>query len=194
MLHLQSFRRFSLMYFQLLLELYGKTEPVDLEAMQRVFDEICRKPNVEIQGSHWATLVSVYGCTAKDLDRAIGIFESIATHPSTARSKTSLPDAIVYEALFNVLSFHHRQDLIPSYIRRLEDTHIRPTAYVLNAVIRGYAAAGDIESARAIFERMEDPAIGKAAPFNRPSRSPKGEVEVDADGTTHIVYREVWIS
>jgi len=176
-------------FSKLLLEMYGKTDPVDMESMQKTFDSITANPRIEVQGVHWATLISVYGCTAKDLNRAIGVFESIAQHPSTARSKSRLPDAIVYEALFNVLAFHHRQDLIPSYIRRLEESHVRSTAYVANAIIRGYAAAGDIVSARAVFESLEDPPMGVAAPFNRPARSQNSMSEVE--DVASPVYREV---
>ncbi|GJJ07808.1 hypothetical protein Clacol_002013 [Clathrus columnatus] len=176
--------------YKLLLDIYGKTEPIDIEGMQRVFDKIAQDSSVDIQGTHWATLINVYGCAIKDLARAIGVFESIEKHPSTARSKTKLPDAVVYEALFDVLSVHRRPDLIPMYLTRLRTSHVRSTAYVSNAVIKGYAAAGDIVSSREIFESMEDPPMGKAAPFNHNHHQiPPTSLNVRPHDSM-VVYRE----
>jgi pentatricopeptide repeat protein len=134
--------------------------------MEDIFQRVTESPDIEIQGTHWASLINAYGCAGKDLNRAIGIFESIADHPSTARARTSLPDAVVYEALFTVFSAHRRSDLIRAYLQRLRASHVHPTAYVANAAIKGYAAAGDLESARAMFESLEDPPMGVAAPHN----------------------------
>jgi pentatricopeptide repeat protein len=137
-------------------------------------------------------MINAYGCARKDLNGAIGLFESIEKHPSTSRSKTTLPDAVVYEALFTVLSAHRRPDLIRAYLQRLRSSHVHPTAYVANAAIKGYAAAGDLESARAMFESLEDPPMGIAAPNNHtlhePLRSPN-EVPSQAP-----IYREVRVS
>ena len=146
-------------------------------------------PNIEVQGTHWASMINAYGCAGKDLNRAIGIFESIEKHPSTARAKTSLPDSLAYEALFTVLSAHRRPDLIRAYLQRLRSTHIHPTAYVANAAIKGYAAAGDLESARAMFESLEDPPMGVAAPHNHvPHESQRSPDEVAPQAP---IYREV---
>lgn len=177
--------------FQLLLDIYGKTEPIDIEGMQKVFDKISQDPSIEIQGTHWATLINVYGCAVRDLARAIGVFESIEKHPSTARSRTKLPDAVVYEALFDALSAHRRPDLIPMYLDRLRSSHVRPTAYVANAIIKGYAAAGDIVSARETFEAMDDPPMGKAAPFNHNDHhAPLTPLRVQTE-LSEAIYREV---
>ena len=157
--------------------------------MEEIFQRVIGSPDTEVQGTHWAAMINAYGCAGKDLNRAIGIFESIEKHPSTARAKTSLPDAVVYEALFTVLSAHRRPDLIRAYLQRLRSSHVHPTAYVANAAIKGYAAAGDLESARAMFESMEDPPIGIAAPHNRPPHEPQrlpNEVPPQAP-----IYREV---
>lgn len=157
--------------------------------MDDVFQRITENAEIEIQGTHWAAMINAYGCACKDLNRAIGIFESIADHPSTARAKTSLPDAVVYEALFTVFSAHRRSDLIRAYLQRLHASHIHPTAYVANAAIKGYAAAGDLEGARAMFESMDDPPMGVAAPHNRAPHEAQREL---ADVPSQApVYREV---
>jgi pentatricopeptide repeat protein len=164
--------------------------------MQTVFEHMASNPEIVLMGSHWASLINAHGCIAKDLNRAIGIFESIATHPSTARSKSPMPDAVAYEALFDVLSFHRRPDLIPVYMHRLTTSQVRPTAYVANAVIKGYSVVGDIDSARTMFESLHDPPTGIAAPFNHGTT--KGGVrqyqKPNDQSTANIVYREVSIN
>ncbi|KAF8516021.1 hypothetical protein BU17DRAFT_51204 [Hysterangium stoloniferum] len=178
--------------WKLLLDIYGKLSPPDIEGMQMVFEKIASNPEIEIIGSHWASLINAHGCIAKDLNRAIGLFESIATHPSTARSKNPMPDAVVYEALFEVFSVHRRPDLIPVYMHRLTTSEVRPTAYVANAVIKGYSVVGDIDSARAMFESLQDPPTGIAAPFNHCTT--KGGVrqyqKASDDPSANVIYRE----
>lgn len=174
---------------QLLLDAYGTLQPVDTAAMEEIFQRIVESRDIEVQGSHWAAMINAYGCAGKDLNRAIGIFESIENHPSTARSKTTLPDSVIYEALFTVLSAHRRPDLIRVYLQRLRSSHVHPTAYVANAAIKGYAAAGDLESARAMFESLEDPPMGVAAPHNHTPHEPQ-KLLTDVPPQAPI-YREV---
>ena len=62
------------------------------------------------------------------------------------------------------------------------------TAYIANALIRGYAISGNIEKSREIFEGMADPPEGVAAPHNHVPHSKAAEVPSNAP-----VYREVCI-
>jgi hypothetical protein len=173
---------------QLLIDAYGSIEPTDIPSMERVFQTLQSDRHVHIQGSHWAAVINAWGCVKKDLDKAISLFESIPHHPSTCRSSTLLPDAVTFEALINVFVAHRRPDLIPQYIKRLEKLSVHMTAYIANCLIKGYAAVGDLEESRLIFESLLDPPEGVAAPNNhvphRPSLSPTVPV-------TAPVYREV---
>lgn len=152
--------------YKLLIDAYGTIEPLDLDAMQKVFRTLERDPKVSIQGTHWAALINAFGCAKKDLGRAMDIFDSIATHPSTLRSRAALPDAVCYEAMINVLVTHRRTDLMPQYIERLHTSGVHMTAYIANFLIKGYANMGDLVKAREVFESMADPAQGVAAPNN----------------------------
>jgi hypothetical protein len=139
--------------------------------MEVVFRELEGDRRVPIQGAHWASLINAWGCVQKDLDKAISVFESITTHPSTVRSSGAMPDAVTYEALVNVLVTHRRMDLVPSYLERLHASGIHLTAYIANLLIKGHAAVGDIAQARAIFETLEDPPRGMAATSNHVDHS-----------------------
>ncbi|KAG6334277.1 hypothetical protein ID866_4817 [Astraeus odoratus] len=175
--------------YKLLIDAYGTIEPIDVEAMEKTFETVESSHGVSLQGSHWAALINAHGCVCKDLDKAISIFDSIASHPASKRSSTSpLPDAVTYEALINVLVTHKRMDLVPVYLSQLQASGVHMTAYIANLMIKGYAATGDIEEARRIFESLEDPPSGVAAPNNHvPHDSSSTSLPVSSSGPS---YRE----
>lgn len=141
--------------YKLLIDAYGTIEPVDVSAMEGVFELLRNNGSVVLQGSHWAALINAYGCVKKDLEKAINTFDSIPA-----------PDAVVYESLINVLVTNKQMTLAPSYLEKLKSSGVHMTAYIANLLIKGYAAAGDIEEARRIFENLVDPPSGVAASGN----------------------------
>ncbi|KIK93846.1 hypothetical protein PAXRUDRAFT_828557 [Paxillus rubicundulus Ve08.2h10] len=151
--------------YKLLIDAYGTIEPIDVNAMEDTFKRIESSRNVQLQGSHWAALINAYGCVLKDLDKAIGIFEAIPSHPTVKRGAV-LPDSVTYESLINVLVTHKRMDLAQNYLAQLQASGVHMTAYIANLLIKGYAADGAIDEARSIFESLADPASGVAAPGN----------------------------
>jgi hypothetical protein len=156
--------------------------------MERTFTHLVKDKSVSVQGSHWAALINAHGCVGKDLDKAIAVFDSIENHPSTLTSGTRLPDAITFEALINVFVTLRRTDLIPAYLERLQRSGVHMTAYIANLLIRGYAAVGDIEQARVVFESLADPPVGVAAPNNHAPHDPSSALQISPD---ELVYREV---
>ena len=159
--------------------------------MEETFAKLVADPKVSVQGTHWAALINAYGCANKDLDKAIEIFESIASHPSTARARAHLPDEVTFEALVNVLVTHRREDLLDQYQQRMPELGIRMTAYIANFFIKGHAATGNIERAREIFESLADPPAGVAAPFNHALHEDESS---PIPNIPNIVYREVRLS
>lgn len=165
------------------MDLYGTIEPVNMELVEKTFQQLAQRTDLTVQGPHWASLITAWGCSCKDIDRAKAIFDSIESHPTTKKSGTKLPDAQAYEALINVLVSNHRFELIPAQLKRLQASGLHMTAYIANVVIRGHAASGQIELARQLFESLEDPPAGMAAVYNH--HVPDEEVSPDAP-----VYRE----
>ena len=158
--------------------------------MEKVFEQLVADRSVSVQGTHWAALINAWGCVQKDLDKALAIFDSIATHPSTKQSSTPMPDAVVYEALINTLVTVRRMDLVPMYLERLQSSGVHMTAYIANLLIKGYASVNEIERSREIFESLQDPQEGVAAPHNHaPHQNKQSNVLSVPAGTP--VYREV---
>ncbi|KAI0759739.1 hypothetical protein BD413DRAFT_617596 [Trametes elegans] len=177
--------------YKLLIDAYGCIEPIDLPAMQKVFEDLVADRNVSVQGTHWAALINAWGCVHKDLDQALATFEAIATHPTTtgARGGAALPDAVVYEALINTLVTLRRMDLVPAYLERLRASGVHMTAYIANLLIKGYAAVGELERSREIFEGLQDPQGGVAAPHNHAphQNKPQPAVNVPANAPVYPV-------
>ena len=156
--------------------------------MEKTFAQLVKDKSVPVQGSHWAALINAHGCVSKDLDKAIAVFNSIEEHPSTRRSRAQLPDAIAFEALINVFVTLRRTDLVPAYLKRLQRSGVHMTAYIANLLIRGYAAAGNIEEARKVFESLADPPVGVAAPHNHVPHHSSVPLRISPN---ELVYREV---
>lgn len=153
-------------------------DPVRLEA---TFAEASSR--FKPQGPLWASMINAWGSVAHDIERTIAIFEACE-----ASSPQTLPDALVYEAMFNALFANGRVDLVPAYMDRMSTHRVHMTAYIANVLIRGYSAAGDIQRARQIFDTLVDPPLGVAAPHNHfaPQNS-LGLLSVPADAP---VFRE----
>jgi len=156
--------------------------------MEKTFSQLVKDNRVEVQGAHWAALINAYGCVGRDLDKAIEVFDSIEKHPNTLTSGARLPDAVSFEALINVIVTLRRTDLVSGYLGRLKRSGVHMTAYIANLLIRGYASAGDIEQARAVFESLADPPVGVAAPHNH---APHDASVAPRLSPGQLVYREV---
>ena len=165
------------------MDAYGIIEPVDIKSMEKIFDDLQHDSKVEIHGNHFSTLINAYGCVQKDLNKAIEIFDSI---PSYVRAQPI--DAVVFEAMMNVLVAHRRTDLVPEYISKMNTAGVHMTAYVANFLIKGYAMVGDMDHARSIFESLVDPPEGMAAPNNH---APHASTSLSTIDHTSPVYREV---
>ncbi|KIL60552.1 hypothetical protein M378DRAFT_168036 [Amanita muscaria Koide BX008] len=172
--------------YKLLMDAYGALEPVDINSMEQVFLSLQRDTSLPILGIHFASLINAHGCVVKDLTKVRSIFDSISSYHPRAQA----PDAVVYEAMINVLVAHRRADLIEGYVTKMKEQGVRMTAYIANFLIKGYANAHQLEQARATFESLVDPPEGIAAPGNH---IPHDGVVADRSRTgaaLEAVYRE----
>ncbi|KAJ7484597.1 hypothetical protein FB451DRAFT_1084055 [Mycena latifolia] len=168
--------------YKLLMDAYGKIEPVDIPTMEQIWWALQSDKSVELQGNHFASLIYVYGCVQKDMDKAIAVFNAI---PSTPRAPQR--DAVVFEALINTLVAHRRPDLMPEYVSMMTSEGVHMTAYIANFLIKGYADVGDMDQARTVFEGLVDPPSGIAAVHNHAPHDPAASPVIDP---LEPVYRE----
>ena len=165
------------------MDAYGAIEPVDIQSMENVFEQLQREKNILIQSTHFASLINAYGCVQKDLDKAIQVFDSIPSYPGTQP-----PDAVVFESIINALVANRQTHLMPEWVEKMDAAGVHMTAYIANFLIRGYSMVGEIDKARSVFESLEDPPEGVAAPNNHTPHDPSTSRVI---GCTEPVYREV---
>jgi pentatricopeptide repeat protein len=152
--------------YKLLLDAWSVLDPVDLGEMEKVFGELCRNRDVEVQGTHWASLITAYGIHGDDLDKALSVFDGIERHPTTKRGRGEFShDPVVWEAVLNVVGSKGSVGQLEEMRVRMEKSGAKGTAYVCNALISGYARGGEIEKAREVFESMGDSIGGEWIPF-----------------------------
>ncbi|KAJ6530432.1 hypothetical protein DFH09DRAFT_1184348 [Mycena vulgaris] len=168
--------------YKLLMDAYGRIEPVDIATMEQIWEALLQDNSVELQGNHFASLIHAYGCVQKDLDKAVSVFNSIPTF-----RRAPPRDALVFEAMINTLVAHRRTDLMPEYVAMMNSEGVHMTAYIANFLIKGYADVGDMDQARAIFESLVDPPSGVAALNNHAPHEPATSPVIDP---LEPVYRE----
>lgn len=74
-----------------------------------------------------------------------------------------LPDAVCWEAIFNVILIHRRFDLLAEYVDKMRVSGLQSTTYIQNVLIRALATEGNIEKARELFDSMVDPPMGTSS-------------------------------
>ncbi|BEI85994.1 hypothetical protein CcaverHIS002_0602810 [Cutaneotrichosporon cavernicola] len=175
--------------YKLLLDAYGTLPPIDLTAMNRVFADLNADRKVPVQGTHWASIIMAYGVHGGDVPKAVSMFDSIGSHPS---ANGAVPEPVVWEAILNVLGQKGTLEELEAMRTRMVTSRIRPTAYVCNVLISGYAKHGQIDRARDVFESMADSVTGVAAPNNHPALLTSSGHVKPASTTQHTdkVYRE----
>ena len=172
---------------------YGTLAPVDLPAMEKVFEQLCRDPEEKVGGTHWSSLITNYGIYGNNVGKALEIFDSIPTHPSNNSEYPVLVGPVIWEAILNVLANKGSIEDLENMRQRMMASESQQTAYVNNVLILGYARAGRIDDARAVFASMGDSVTGVAAPNNHPTlHTSSGHIKPSTvtDETTHVVYRE----
>jgi len=175
----------------LLIDAYGTIEPVDIPSVDRVLGELINS-NLEINGSHFAAVITAHGCANHDLNSAMRVFEDLSKLPEKVqrRAVTRLPDVLAYEAILNAVVSHHRFDLMEQYWQRMQAAKVQPTAYIYNTLIRGYSMDGKIEQARTLFESMSDPVAGAAAPNNRTKQPRTKDTRVYREVSYRSIFNE----
>jgi pentatricopeptide repeat protein len=158
--------------------------------MERTFAELCADTQVNVQGTHWASLITAYGISNNDVEKALEVFEVIPTHPSN-RGGRPLDEPVVWEAILNVLATKGTVEQMETMRSRMESSGAKPTAYVYNVLISGYSRHSQIEKSREIFESMVNTITGVSAPNNHPQlHTSSGHPKPHSDINQGAVFRE----
>ncbi|KAF1930737.1 pentatricopeptide repeat protein [Didymella exigua CBS 183.55] len=135
--------------YKLLIDTYATLEPVDMEAAERVLEQV-RTAGAVPEAVHYSSLIHAKGCVAHDMDGARQLFETVL---ADARIR---PQACLYQALFESMVANHQIEATDAVLANMHARRVEMTPYIANSLIHGWALAQNIDKAKAIYESVPE--------------------------------------
>ncbi|KAL4894750.1 hypothetical protein BDV59DRAFT_174920 [Aspergillus ambiguus] len=131
--------------YKLLIDAHASLEPVDMTAAEKVLETI-KASGQQPEAVHYASLIHAHGCVLRDMEAAHKVFQSV-TAQSTVRLQPCLYQALL-EAMVTNQQVAQTETIVADMARR----GVEMTAYIANTLIQGWAAAGNVGKAKAIYD------------------------------------------
>ncbi|KAJ5027442.1 hypothetical protein J3E73DRAFT_381190 [Bipolaris maydis] len=120
--------------YKLLIDTYATLEPVDMEAAEKVLEQV-RSAGAVPEAVHYSSLIHAKGCRQDSRMR---------------------PQACLYQALFEAMVANHQIADTESVLIDMRARGVEMTPYIANSLIHGWALAHDIEKAKAIYDSVPE--------------------------------------
>jgi pentatricopeptide repeat protein len=131
--------------YKLLIDAYASLEPVNTEAAEAILDTI-RASGQRPEGVHYASLIHAKGCVQHDMEGARRIFDSVISQGKVQ------PQPCLYQALFEAMVANHQVSATSDLLKDMSNRNVTMTPYIANTLIHGWAASGNIENAKSIYD------------------------------------------
>lgn len=135
--------------FKLLIDTHATLEPVDMEAAEKVLEQI-RSAGAVPEAVHYSSLIHAKGCVLHDMEGARRLFDTVL---ADARIR---PQACLYQALFEAMVANHQITDTEAVLADMRARGVEMTPYIANSLIHGWALVHDIEKARAIYDSVPE--------------------------------------
>jgi len=133
--------------YTVLMETYATLEPVNFAAAEGCLDRI-RADGQRPEAGHYAVLIKAKGCTLRDIDGALKIFDQVM------ESGQVRPQACLYQALFESMVANHCMADTEEVLNQMSANGVGMTAYIANALIHGWATENQIAKSKAVYESV----------------------------------------
>ena len=133
--------------YKLLIDTYATLSPADLPAAERVIDEIKAK-GMRPEAVHYAALIHAKGCVLHDMPAARALFDSVLVN-NRVRIQPCL-----YQALFESYVANRAVAETEPLLSEMKKQGVHMTAYIANTLIHGWATTGEIQKAKAVYEKL----------------------------------------
>ncbi|KAI5303153.1 Chk1 protein kinase [Ascosphaera pollenicola] len=133
--------------YKLLIDAYASLEPVRMDLAEEIIEKI-RASGEKPEAVHYASMIHAKGCVLHDLDGAREIFNKILDNPAYAVK----PQACLYQALFESLVANHKVSEAQPLLDSMNAHGVEITPYIANTLIHGWAAEGNINNARKVYD------------------------------------------
>ncbi|KAH7388871.1 hypothetical protein BKA66DRAFT_414948 [Pyrenochaeta sp. MPI-SDFR-AT-0127] len=133
--------------YKLLIDTYATLEPVDMEAAEKVLEQV-RSAGAVPEAVHYSSLIHAKGCVMHDMEGARRLFDTVL-----ADSRIR-PQACLYQALFESMVANHQIADTEPILQDMRARGVEMTPYIANSLIHGWALANNIGKAKAIYESV----------------------------------------
>ncbi|KAF1840763.1 uncharacterized protein K460DRAFT_191953 [Cucurbitaria berberidis CBS 394.84] len=135
--------------YKLLIDTYATLEPVDMEAAEKVLEQV-RSAGAVPEAVHYSSLIHAKGCVLHDMEGARQLFDTVLADTRIR------PQACLYQALFEAMVANHQIADTEAVLQNMRARRVEMTPYIANSLIHGWALAHNIEKARAIYESVPE--------------------------------------
>lgn len=133
--------------YKLLIESYATLEPVNLAAAEAVLDDM-KANGVTPEAVHYGSLIHARGCVLSDMTGARAVFDSVLA------DSLIKPTDNLYQNLLEAMVANHQVEETDAILADMHARGIATTPYIANTLIHGWAGAGDIQKAKAIYDNL----------------------------------------
>ncbi|KAL2825571.1 hypothetical protein BDW59DRAFT_145989 [Aspergillus cavernicola] len=133
--------------YKLLVDAHASLEPVDMQAAEKVLETI-KTSGQQPEAVHYASLIHAQGCVMRDMEAAHNIFKSAVSNP-----KVHLQPCL-YQALLESMVANHQVAQTEVIVEGMAKRRVEMTAYIANTLIHGWAAEGNVQKAKTIYNSI----------------------------------------
>lgn len=133
--------------YKLLIDAHASLEPVDMAAAEKVLETV-KASGQEPEAVHYASLIHAKGCVMRDMEAAHNVFKS-----AVSNSKVRVQPCL-YQALLESMVANHQVAQTEAIVEDMAKRRVEMTAYIANTLIHGWAAEGNVEKARTVYNSV----------------------------------------
>ncbi|KAF2637965.1 hypothetical protein P280DRAFT_471621 [Massarina eburnea CBS 473.64] len=135
--------------YKLLIDTYATLEPVDMEAAEKVLEQI-RRAGAIPEAVHYSSLIHAKGCVLHDMEGARKLFDDVLADTRIR------PQACLYQALFEAMVANHQIADTEAVLQDMRARNVDMTPYIANSLIHGWALVHNIDKAKSIYGAVRE--------------------------------------
>lgn len=133
--------------YKLLIESYATLEPINLAAAETVLEDM-KANGILPEAVHYGSLIHAKGCVLSDITGARAVFDSVLA------DRNIKPTDNLYQNLLEAMVANHQVVETESVLLDMYSRGISMTPYIANTLIHGWAAAGNMQKAKSVFDNL----------------------------------------
>jgi pentatricopeptide repeat protein len=133
--------------YKLLIEAHATLEPINLGAAEAILDDI-KSSGMQPEAVHYGSLIHAKGCVMHDMAAARATFDSVLANSSIR------PTDALYQNLFEAMVANHQVSNTSKVLEDMATRNVPLTPYIANTLIHGWAAEGNVEKAKSIYNSL----------------------------------------